>query len=321
MRAGRPARAAHQAERGQAERGQAEGGQAGWGLSGVSVRYGQSLALDGVTVRAAPGRIAAVVGGDGAGKTTLLRCAAGALPPSRGQVRTPGIREIGYLSPAGGIYPDLTVEENLGFRAAAYGLRAAQARQRVAEHLDRTGLAAAHRRLAGNLSGGMRKKLGVIAAMLPGPALLVLDEPTTGVDPVSRADLWWLIAQAAAQGAAVLLSTTYLDEAQRAGHVLVLDAGLPLASGTPAEIVAAVPGAIRPLPARPVDPGQRRLAWRRASQWRIWDPPGVPGTARALRPDLQDAVVVAALAREQAHVTGVGAGASAGAGAGGGAGS
>jgi ABC-2 type transport system ATP-binding protein len=219
--------------------------QGGWGLSGVSVRYGHHLALVGVTLRAVPGRITAVVGGDGAGKTTLLRCAAGALAPSSGQVSVPGIHQIGYLSPSGGIYPDLTVEENLSFRAAAFGLPPARARARVAEHLDRTGLTAAHARLAGDLSGGMRKKLGVIAAMLPGPALLVLDEPTTGVDPVSRADLWWLIAQAAAGGAAVLFSTTYLDEAQRAAHVLVLDAGRPLASGTPAEIAAAMPGVIR----------------------------------------------------------------------------
>jgi ABC-2 type transport system ATP-binding protein len=276
-----------------------------WGLSGVSVRYGHHLALDGATLRAVPGQITAVVGGDGAGKTTLLRCAAGALPPSDGQVSVPGIRQIGYLSPSGGIYPDLTVEENLSFRAAAFGLPPAQARARVAEHLDRTGLAAAHARLAGNLSGGMRKKLGVIAALLsgsallPGPALLVLDEPTTGVDPVSRADLWWLIAQAAAGGAAVLFATTYLDEAQRAGQVLVLDAGRPLASGTAAEIVAAMPGVIRPLAARPT--GQRPLAWRRAGPWRVWDPAGTPGASPALSPDLQDAVVVAALAREEAR--------------------
>ncbi len=278
-----------------------------WGLVGVSVRYGRTLALDDVSLRAVPGRIAAVVGGDGAGKTTLLRCAAGALPPTSGRAATPGIRQTGYLSPSGGIYPDLTVDENLSFRAAAYGLRAPQARARVAEHLDRTGLAAARGRLAAHLSGGMRKKLGVIAALLPGPALLVLDEPTTGVDPVSRADLWWLIAQAAAGGAAVLFSTTYLDEAQRAGHVLVLDAGRPLASGTPAEITAAVPGTIRLCPLRPTGDPQRRRAWRRAGQWRVWEPPGAPSEAgavgqpgEAVPPDLQDAVVVAALAREAA---------------------
>ena len=272
-----------------------------WGLSGVSVRYGRMLALDGVTLAAVPGRIAAVVGGDGAGKTTLLRCAAGVLPPSAGRVRTPGIRQTGYLSPSGGIYLDLTVDENLGFRAAAYGLPAARARERVAEHLDRTGLAAARGRLAGQLSGGMRKKLGVIAALLPGPALLVLDEPTTGIDPVSRVDLWWLIGQAAAAGAAVLLSTTYLDEAQRAGHVLVLDAGRPLAAGTPAEIISAVPGTILLSSVPPADEAQRRRAWRRAGQWRRWEPPGAgqpPGRAgQVVRPDLQDAVVVAALAR------------------------
>jgi ABC-2 type transport system ATP-binding protein len=276
-----------------------------WGLAGVSVRYGRTLALDDVSLRAVPGRIAAVVGGDGAGKTTLLRCAAGALPPASGRAATPGIRQTGYLSPSGGIYPDLTVDENLSFRAAAYRLRAPQARERVAEHLDRTGLAAARGRLAAHLSGGMRKKLGVIAAMLPGPALLVLDEPTTGVDPVSRADLWWLIAQAAAGGAAVLFSTTYLDEAQRAGHVLVLDAGRPLASGTPAEITAAVPGTIRLCPARPTGDPQRRRAWRRAGQWRLWEPPGAPPSetvqrGEAVPPDLQDAVVIAALAQEAA---------------------
>ncbi len=275
----------------------------GWGPVRVSVRYGPVLALDQVTARATPGDISAVVGGDGAGKTTLLRCAAGVLAPGEGEVRRPAARDIGYLPPGGGIYPDLTVDENLSFRAAVFGLSAAQARQRVAGYLDRTGLAGVRGRLAGNLSGGMRHKLGVIAALLPGPALLVLDEPTTGVDPVSRADLWWLIAGAAAGGAAVLLSTTYLDEAQRAARVLLLDGGRELASGTPAQIVAGVPGDIRARNVRPDEDRLRRRAWRRGGQWRIWDPPGA-GPAEAaedrIRPDLQDAAVVAVLARELA---------------------
>jgi ABC-2 type transport system ATP-binding protein len=162
----------------------------------------------------------------------------------------------------------------------------------------------------------------VIRAMLHLPALLVLDEPTTGVDPVSRADLWWLIARAAAAGAAVVLTTTYLDEAERAATVLVLDDGMMLARGTPDEIIAAIPGRIVTFPERLRGDAARR-AWRRRGTWRVWIPPGTDtGTATASRgaaddtvigtaagmangpagdtvqPDLQDAVIVAALARE-----------------------
>jgi ABC-2 type transport system ATP-binding protein len=267
-----------------------------FGADDVSVRYGHRLALDGVTVRVAAGGLTAVVGGDGAGKTTLLRCVAGVLAPGAGAVLRPEARRLGYLSPGGGVYEDLSVDENLRFRSASYGVGStAAARVRVGEYLARTGLAGVRDRLAGQLSGGMRRKLGVIAAMVHDPALLVLDEPTTGVDPVSRADLWWLIAHAAAGGAAVLLSTTYLDEAQRASRVVVLDAGRELAAGTPAEIVAAVPGTIRALPGRPGTEEERRHAWRRAGAWRLWEPGSGPG---GVRPDLQDAVTVAALARE-----------------------
>ena len=228
-----------------------------------------------------PGQVTAVVGGDGAGKTTLLRCVAGALAVAAGIVRRPSAQRIGYLPSGAGVYDDLSVAENLEFRSAVYGIEGRGGRPReVGEYLERTGLATARDRLAGQLSGGMRRKLGVIAAMLPEPELLVLDEPTTGVDPVSRADLWWLIARAAAGGAAVLMSTTYLDEAARAAHVLVLDAGRTLAAGTPAEIVASVPGTIVVVPGRPDDQDERRRAWRRAGTWRVWQPAGQPSLAR-----------------------------------------
>ena len=266
-----------------------------WGAAEVSVGFGAVRALDRVSVGARAGQVTAVVGGDGAGKTTLLRCVAGALAPDEGTVRRPAARRIGYLPPSGGVYDDLTVTQNLDFRSAVYRTDSAA----DAEYLERTGLAAARDRLAGQLSGGMRRKLGVIAALLPGPELLVLDEPTTGVDPVSRADLWWLIARAAAGGAAVLMSTTYLDEAARAAQVLVLDAGRTLAAGTPAEIVASVPGTVAVLPGRPEGEEERRRAWRRAGSWRVWQPVPDPA-AELVTPDLQDAVCVAALRAELA---------------------
>jgi ABC-2 type transport system ATP-binding protein len=267
-----------------------------WGTQGVTVRYGHRLALDRVSFRAEPGQVSAVVGGDGAGRSTLLRCLAGALAPTAGQVRRPAPGRTGYLPAGSGTYPDLTVTENLAFRAGVYRLPPAQARARGAELLDRAGLAPAAGRLAGRLSGGMRQKLGVIAALLPRPDLLVLDEPTTGVDPVSRSDLWWLFARAAADGVAVVLATSYLDEAERAYDVLVLDAGEELASGTPGQIVAAMPGTLRVTSERPEGDAARR-AWRREGRWRVWD---ATGTAPGIQPDLQDAVTVAILARELA---------------------
>jgi ABC-2 type transport system ATP-binding protein len=274
-------------------------GAEGWGATRISVPGGTGLALDAVSLLARPGEVVAVVGGDGAGKTTLLRCLAGAIAPAAGQVRTPGPRCIGYLAAGSGTYPDLTVAENLAFRAAAYGLPAPVTRQRTAELIDRAGLTGAGNRLAGQLSGGMRQKLGVIAALLHEPDLLILDEPTTGVDPVSRAGLWRLIAGAAAAGAAVVLATTYLDEASRTSSVLVLDGGRELAAGTPAEIVAAMPGTIVVPAAQHARPADESRSWRRAGVRRVWVPPGVPQLPGELvTPDLQDAVTVAALARE-----------------------
>lgn len=269
-----------------------------WGVRGMTVRFGDHTALEGVSLEVPPGRVTTVVGGDGAGKTTLLRCLVGALAPDDGEVRRPDARRIGYLSSTSGTYPDLTVRENLDFAATTYGLSATETRDRAAIFLDRTGLTDAHDRLAGNLSGGMRQKLGVVRAMLHRPELLVLDEPTTGIDPVSRSDLWWLIARAAAEGAGVVLATAYLDEAERASWVLALDDGRPLAEGTPETIAAAVPGTIAVTAERPGGDAGRR-SWRRGSRWRTWTPTEdvAPQGAR-VQPDLHDAVTVAALARE-----------------------
>jgi ABC-type multidrug transport system ATPase subunit len=264
-----------------------------WGLVDVTVRYGARAALNRVSLSADPAGVVAVVGGDGAGKSTLIRTMAGLHRPAEGVVRIPGRNHIGLLSASSGIYPDLSVSENLEFAAAAYRVPAAVAARRTGVLLERTGLEAVRSRLAGDLSGGMRQKLGVVRAMLHEPDLLVLDEPTTGVDPISRADVWWLIATEAARGCAVVLATTYLDEAERAGHVLVLEGGESLVEGSPASIVAAVPGRIHTRTTRP----RTDLAWRRRGSWREWDPAG-PGGDGEVGPDLQDAVMVAALAKE-----------------------
>ena len=282
------------------------GGQApgrSWGASAVRLSYHGVLALDGVSVAVAAGQVTAVVGGDGAGKTSLLRCLAGVLKPDSGEVRRPAKSRIGFLPASSGIYPDLTVAENLAFRAAGYGLRSDVAARRATQLTEQAGLTAARDRLAANLSGGMRQKLGVIAALLHRPELLILDEPSTGVDPVSRSGLWWLIASAAADGAAVILATTYLDDAQRAAEVLVLDAGAPLASGTPEQIVLEMPGSVRAVRSRPPGTAADR-SWRRGAGWRLWCPSGTGGAddtgaiGAPAKPDLQDAVIAVALARQ-----------------------
>ena len=275
-----------------------------WGAQALRLRFpGGVLALDDVSLAVARGQVTAVVGGDGAGKTSLLRCLAGAIRPDSGVVRGPGPLRTGYLSAGSGLYPDLTVTENLQFRASAYGVAATAARTRIADLTERAGLTAARHRLAGQLSGGMRQKLGVIAALLHEPDLLILDEPSTGVDPVSRSGLWSLIASAAAAGAAVVLATTYSDDAQRAAWVLALDSGRQLAAGRPEEIVAAMPGSLV-CSATPPTGGAASRAWRRGTTWRIWYPPDTAGpTGAPVTADLQDAITVAALAREPGSVS------------------
>jgi ABC-2 type transport system ATP-binding protein len=267
-------------------------GRAVWGCQGLGVRYGGAVALEDVTLEVPAGSVAAVVGGDGAGKTTLLRALAGTVRPAAGVVLRPDQRRLGYVSAGPGVWADLTVDENLSFAGRAYGLPADELDRRIAALLERTGLAAARDRLAGRLSGGMRQKLALAMAVLHQPELLILDEPTTGVDPVSRAELWRLLASAAAGGAAVVVGTTYLDEAERAATVLVLDRGRALLAGTPDEVLAATPGLVVEGTAKP----EGVASWPRGARWRAWSPDGTapPGTS-PVAPDLEDAVIVAQL--------------------------
>ena len=268
---------------------------AGWGVRGLVVRYGHHVALDHVDLDVPPGSVTAVVGADGAGKSSLLRALAGAVRPEAGEVMRPDRRHLGYVATDRGVYRDLTVSENLSFAGEAYGLRGADLRVRIEATLARIGLVGVDRRLAERLSGGMRQKLALAMALLHDPALLVLDEPTTGIDPLSRVELWELISEIAAAGTAVAIATTYVDEAERAAHVLVLSEGRRLVSGAPEEIVAAMPGSIW-VADRPLD-GE---SWRCGSGWRTWREVdgaarGEAADARRVEPDLEDALVVAEL--------------------------
>ncbi len=219
-------------------------------LRGLEKRYGSRRALAGVDLVLERREIVGVVGPDGAGKTTLLRALAGLLEVEaeeasvlgydlRGDVTALKSR-IGYVPQAFSLHRDLTVAENLRFTARLHRLPETEFRARADELLARTGLAPFAARATGALSGGMRQKLAVANALLPRPALLLLDEPTAGVDVMSRAELWALLERAR-EDALVLISTSYLDEAAAADRLLYLDRGRVVAAGTPAALRAGVP--------------------------------------------------------------------------------
>jgi ABC-type multidrug transport system ATPase subunit len=264
-----------------------------WGLEHVNVLYCSRSALADASVEVSGGAVTVLAGGDGSGKSTVLRAMVGLVRPSSGEVRRPAEERVGYQPASSGVYPDLTVRENLAFVGAAHGLSRAEIARRSEPLLERIGLTDASDRLGGQLSGGMRQKLGFALAILHRPDLLLLDEPTTGLDPVSRAELWRLIASEAARGAAILLATSYLDEADRAQKVVVLDRGRVLVAGGPSEVIDSVPGAVLIAERRP----ESALRWRRGRTWRLWSPDGEgPFGFEQVPPDLEDAVVVAALA-------------------------
>jgi len=261
-----------------------------YGTEHVSVRFGNVQALDQVTVSTDAGTVTAVVGGDGAGKSTLLRTVVGRIAPAGGRVLAPPEQQIGYQPSVGGTWADLTVAQNLEFVGGTYGLQGSRLARRSEELIERAGLTAARDRLARDLSGGMRTKLGFCLAMVHEPTLLVLDEPSTGVDPVSRVELWRLLSEVAAAGTAVLLSTTYLDEAERASRVVVLKDGRTLLSGSPDEVIASSPGVV----VRTDTAIRQGFAWRHADGFREWWPQ-VPDGQQPVQVDLEDVAIIASL--------------------------
>jgi len=267
-----------------------------WGVTGLGVTVGSQPALRDIDLDVMPGSIAAVVGGDGAGKSTLARILGRLIPYESGRVVLPDRSDVGYQPAASGSWPDMTVAENLHFVADAYRLGHADRKSRIDGLLEVTGLEDATDRLAADLSGGMRQKLGVAMALVARPMMLVLDEPTTGVDPVSRSELWRLISRSAAEGTAVMMTTTYLDEAERAAHILALEDGVEIASGAPAAILDSVPGPIWRSSERPTRAVHR---WRRGSQWHSWSEDGLaPAGAQRVEPDLTDVLTARTLMRQ-----------------------
>jgi ABC-2 type transport system ATP-binding protein len=250
-------------------------------VSNLTRVFGETVAVKELNLHVASGEIYGLVGPDGAGKTTTMRLLCGAYLPSGAhdggpvQIGVGGYdvltqtdqarAQIGYLPQRFSLYEELTVLENIRFFAEARGLAAEEWRPRCMEILGFVGLDEFLNRRAGQLSGGMKQKLGLAAALVHRPHILLLDEPTTGVDPVTRQDFWQLIIRLVAQendngrGTAVLVSTPYMDEAARCTRVGFMDHGRLVVEGTPAELCAGLEGRILELAGDPL-PALRRLA-------------------------------------------------------------
>ncbi len=221
-------------------------------LDGLVKRFGTRLALAGLTARIGSGQITGLAGPDGAGKTTLLRLMAGLLHPDGGTVTILGqdalalararTGAVGYMPQRFGLYEDLTVSENLRLYADLHEMNPEARTVRVAELLTFTGLHPFVARRAGDLSGGMKQKLGLACCLIAKPRLLLLDEPSVGVDPVSRRELWRIVSVLVGDGMSVVWSTAYLDEAERCDAVLMVDAGRLVASGPPGDFLAPLRG-------------------------------------------------------------------------------
>lgn len=221
-------------------------------------------AVDGVSLSVAAGEIYGLVGPDGAGKTTMLRLICGAFKPDGGRVTVGGFAldrqpeqaraQIGYLSQHFSLYEDLTVLENIRFLAEVRGLARGEWLPRSRQNLAFVGLDAFEYRLAGKLSGGMKQKLALACALVNRPRLLLLDEPTTGVDPVTRQDFWQLIIRLAGEsGLAVLVCTPYMDEASRCSRVGFMRSGKIIQEGSPSRLREMLQGRVLELAGSPVD--------------------------------------------------------------------
>ena len=223
-------------------------------LDALTRRFGAVTAIDKLTLDVRDGELFGVVGPDGAGKTTLLRMLAGVLPPSSGHARVLGhdVRrdpervkhDIAYMAQRFGLYEDLTVRENIMFYADLYRVPRAERGERLERLYAFSRLGEFEHRLAGKLSGGMKQKLSLCCALIHHPRVLLLDEPTFGVDPISRRDLWLILHEMVAEGVTIVVTTSYLDEAERCDRVAMLHRGRLLALDEPVALQRSLNGAM-----------------------------------------------------------------------------
>ncbi len=215
-------------------------------IQGLTRKFRDLVAVDGLSLEVAAGSLFGLVGPDGAGKTTTLRMLAGVLPPTAGDAIVGGVsvakdpegvkHHIAYMSQRFGLYHDLTVRENIEFYADLYQVPRAERPKRIERLYRFSNLGPFEDRPAGKLSGGMKQKLSLSCALVHHPEILLLDEPTFGVDPISRRDLWLILHEMVAEGTTVFVTTAYMDEAERCDHVALLHKGRMVALDTPQEL-------------------------------------------------------------------------------------
>ncbi len=235
----------------------------------LSRRFGKTIAVDKLNLKIRQGELFGLVGPDGAGKTTMLRLLSGILEPTSGTARVAGFdiiqeseklkEHIGYMPQRFGLYEDLTVEENLDFFSDIFEVPKKESEERIKELMNFSQLHPFRKYLAGNLSGGMKQKLGLSCVLIHRPEVLLLDEPTTGVDPSSRRDFWKILFQELKKGVTIFISTPYMDEVERCHRVGMLYKGTILADDTPDEIKKLLTGFLFE-----VSTDQPRKAWELA---------------------------------------------------------
>jgi ABC-2 type transport system ATP-binding protein len=223
-------------------------------VSGLCKRFGAAEALADVGFSVAHGEIFGLVGPDGAGKSTILRMLAGVMRPDRGTIMVDGVdviaepesvrEHVSYMPQRFGLYEDLTVDENIRFYADLFGISAKLREERARPLLEASGMTQFRRRLAGQLSGGMKQKLGLTCALVHAPRILLLDEPTTGVDPMSRRDFWRILFDLRESGVTLVITTAYLDEAERCNRLALLHQGRLRYCDTPAALKREMKGAL-----------------------------------------------------------------------------
>ncbi len=220
----------------------------------LSKRFGALAAVDRLGFAVSPGEIFGLVGPDGAGKTTTMRMLAGVMRPDDGGIVVDGIdvlahperakRHVSYMPQRFGLYEDLTVDENIRFYADLFEVPRDLWQQRATAMLEAADMTPFRKRRAGQLSGGMKQKLGLTCSLVHTPQVLLLDEPTTGVDPLSRREFWQILYKLRAEGVAMVISTAYLDEAERCDRLALLHKGRMVHCDTPAALKARMPGAL-----------------------------------------------------------------------------